>query len=526
MISDQPTLVHALQDPARYPHPVEKVALLETHISYVLLTGRFAYKIKKAVNLGFLDFSRLEQRRFYCEEELRLNRRLAPELYLAVVPIQGTPSDPHFGSGMDSTDGIEAIEFAVKMLEFPQTALLDRRLAQGELLPAEIDALADRVAGFHAQVPRTGAGGNYGTPAVVWALVAQNLSPFPAATGHAGDQALLDELESWSRDEYARLERFLVNRQGNGFVRECHGDLHLGNIALLNGTPKIFDCIEFNPDLRWIDVMSEIAFLSMDLEERGRADYAYRFLNHYLEATGDYAGLQCLPFYQVYRALVRAKVAGIRAAQEEPPAAQEAAAIRTQYLTFARRASRPRKLQLLLMHGFSGSGKTWVSQVVLEHIGALRLRSDIERKRLGGLPALARSESSPGRGLYTAETTRATYQQLEQFARQILAAGYPVVVDAASLKSWQREIFRSLAGTLNIPFRILSCRASESTLRQRLVAREQAGTDASEAGIAILQHQLQYHDPLSSAEQQASILFDSGHDALDDFLQRIEQQAP
>jgi aminoglycoside phosphotransferase family enzyme/predicted kinase len=522
----QRRLVHALQNPARYPHPAEAVTLLETHISYVLLTGRFAYKIKKAVNLGFLDFSSLEQRRFYCEEELRLNRRLSPGLYLAVVPIGGTSDEPRLGEGEDPAGRTGPIEYAVKIVEFPQTALLDRRLSAGELLPAEIDALAERIAEVHAQTARTGPGDDYGLPAAVWAPMAENFAQLHQGPNSPLDIALLDTLESWSRDEYARLKTLLAARQCNGFVRECHGDLHLGNIALLHGTPQLFDCIEFSPDLRWIDVINEVAFLIIDLEERGRPDYAYRFLNHYLESTGDYTGLRTLPFYLVYRALVRAKVAGIRAAQEDSQAAREQMAIRTQYLVCARRASLPGKPQLLLMHGVSGSGKTWVAQAILERIGALRLRSDIERKRICGLPPLARSDSAIDRGLYDTETTRATYQRLVLLAQEILQAGFPVVVDAASLKNWQRRIFRSLATALHVPFRIVSCYAEDATLHRRLATRQQTGTDASEAGIAILRHQLQNNEPLSAAEQQESILFDSAYDSLDVLCRQIGQAIP
>ena len=519
-------LIHALQDPARYPQPAETVTLFETHISYVLLTGRFAYKIKKAVNLGFLDFSSLEQRRFYCEEELRLNRRLTPGLYLAVIPISGTPDEPHLDEGEDPAGLTKPLEYAVKMVEFPQSALLDRRLSAGELMPAEIDALAERTAEVHAQIARTGPGDDYGLPAAVWAPMAENFAQLHQGPNTPLDIALLDILENWSHDEYARLKTLLAERQCNGFVRECHGDLHLGNIALMQGTPQLFDCIEFSPNLRWIDVLNEVAFLVIDLEERGRSSYAYRFLNHYLETTGDYSGLRALPFYLVYRALVRAKVAGIRAAQEDLTAAREQTAIRTQYLVCARRASLPGKPQLLLMHGVSGSGKTWVAQAILEHIGALRLRSDIERKRLCGLPPLARSNSAIDRGLYGAETTRATYQRLIQLAQTILQAGFPVVVDAASLKNWQRRIFRSLAEALHVPFRIISCYAEDATLHRRLTKRQQNGTDASEAGMAILRHQLQNSEPLSAAEQQESIRFDSSYDSLDALCRQIEQGIP
>ncbi|MBS1229543.1 MAG: hypothetical protein H6R17_2820 [Proteobacteria bacterium] len=526
----QRTLIKALQDPARYPDPVAQVTLLETHISYVLLTGSFAYKIKKAVDFGFLDFSTLEKRRRFCADELRLNRRLAPQLYLAVVPIYGSAREPRIGADVGERsapiEAIETIEYAVKMVEFPQSALLDGRLARGDLSAQQIDALADVVAAFHAQVASAPPAGEFGTPAVIWRMAAENFSQLPAVASDAADAARLETLANWSRNEYARLEAWFAERRRAGFVRECHGDLHLGNIALIDGKPVIFDCIEFNPALRWIDVISEVAFLCMDLGERGRADFAHRLINRYLEICGDYAGLRALPFYLVYRALVRAKVASLRAAQEaSTAAARRQLEIRAQYLAFAGRAILPRSRQLLLMHGVSGSGKTWASQALIEHLGALRLRSDVERKRLCGLPALARSASAVDCGLYDEQMTRATYQSLAECAREVLAAGFPVLVDAACLRRWQREMFYELAAQLDVPWRIISCCADDATLRSRLVAREQSGCDASEADLAILDHQLLNNDPLSAAEQQLAITFDSDRDSLEQLLERCALKA-
>ena len=522
LADEQRTLVRALCDPARYPHPVASVTLIETHISYVLLTGRFAYKIKKAVDFGFLDFSTLDRRRLFCAEELRLNRRLAPQLYLAVVPIGGSVREPCIGDDDGvSTGAIAAIEYAVKMVEFPQSALFDQYLARGDLDARQIDALADVVAAFHAHAPSAPPAGEFGAPALIWRMVADNFRQLPPGDD---DAARCAALEAWCREEYARLSAVFAERRRVGLVRECHGDLHLGNIALIDDRPVVFDCIEFDARMRWIDVINEVAFLWMDLAERGRADFAHRLLNRYLEASGDYAGLRCLPFYQVYRALVRAKVAGLRAAQETAPEALSASRhqleICAQYLAFADRLILPRSRQLLLMHGVSGSGKTWLSQALVERFGALRLRSDVERKRLCGLPALARSASAVDCGLYDEDMTRTTYQQLLRNAREVLDAGFPVVVDAACLQRWQREMFGELAAQLNVPWRIISCRADDATLRRRIVAREQSGGDASEADLAILDHQLQNSDPLSAAEQDVAVVFASDRDPLEALLAR------
>ena len=511
LAAEQRSLVQALRDPACYPHPVASVTLIETHISYVLLTGRYAYKIKKAVDFGFLDFSTLDLRRRFCADELRLNRRLAPHLYLAVVPIGGTAREPRVGDvGGAPIELTEAIEYAVKMVEFPQSALLDGRLARGELSTQQIDALADVVAAFHARAatsPPAGDDSGFGTPASIWRMAADNFERL-AEPDDAAEAARLARLESWSRDEYARLAGWFAERRRAGFVRECHGDLHLGNIALIDGKPVVFDCIEFNAQLRWIDVVSEIAFLCMDLAERGRADLAYRLLNRYLEACGDYAGLRGLPFYLVYRALVRAKVARLRATQQASAQAGRQREISAQYVAFAERASLPRARQLLLMHGVSGSGKTWASQAL------------VERKRLCGLPALARSASAVDCGLYDEDMTRATYGELACRAREVLEAGFAVLIDAASLRRWQREMFYEVAAQLHVPWRIISCHADDATLRRRIVAREQSGGDASEADLAILEHQQLNNDPLSAAELDAAIVLDGERDSLEQLLAR------
>jgi len=510
----QAALVAALSNPRCYPHPVDRVEVVETHISWVLLSGDFAYKIKKAVALGFLDFSTLARRRAFCDDELRLNRRLAPELYLEVVAITGTSLAPRFGGNG------EAIEYAVKMARFPQDALLDRRLAEARLPPELIDRLAEAVADFHGRVSRATPGDGFGTPAAVWEPMAQNFSQLrerlPAAAAPR-----LDDLEAWSRQRHGELAGPLAARLHEGWVRECHGDLHLGNIALVGDRLQIFDCIEFNPNLRWIDVLSEIAFLTMDLEDRGRADYGHRLLNRYLEGTGDYGGLPLLAFYQVYRAMVRAKVAAIRAAQEESEAKTADLAICDQYLAYAARAATPGEPRLLLLHGLAGSGKTWLAQGLLEKLGAIRLRSDIERKRLHGLAPLAASESTLAGGIYDSTATAATYSRLVDLARQVLAAGYQVVVDAACLKTWQRDAFRNLAAELGVPFAILACTAPDAVLRGRLAKRAAAGGDASEANQAVLEHQIRVREPLTPAEEGCCLAIDTSASFPEDLPQRL-----
>ncbi len=498
-------LIDALSRPGAYPHPVDRVEVLQTHISYVLLAGDYAYKIKKPVNLGFLDFSTLDARRRCCEEELRLNRRTAADIYLATVRITGTVVAPVLDG-----DG-PAIEYAVKMRRFAQDDLLDRMAERGECSPALVDALARKLAAFHATVAIAEPNSPFGTAERVMAPPRANFDHIEELIGESPDVPQLERLRTWTDREGARLARVFADRRRDGFVRECHGDLHLGNIALIGGEPTPFDCIEFNADLRWIDVMNEVAFLVMDLADHRLPGLAIRCLNAYCEATGDYAGLAVLRFYMVYRAMVRAKIACIRI--QQPGIATEAkAAIAVEYRGYfhlAERLAHRGTTALLLTHGLSGSGKTTVAGVLAERFGAIRIRSDVERKRLFGLEASARTSSAVGGGIYDPEATRRTYGRLADLARSVIAAGWPVVVDATFLRETERTAFRVLARELSVPVVIVSCTAPEAELRARILAREQACSDASEAGLAVLARQRDSSEPTSREEADTTVEFDT-----------------
>ncbi|HMA89503.1 MAG TPA: AAA family ATPase [Burkholderiales bacterium] len=471
----------------------------------MLLAGEYAYKIKKPVALGFLDFSTLQLRRLYCEEELRLNRRTAPRLYLEVVPITGSEAAPLLGGRG------EAIEYAVKMRRFPQEALLSRMAQAGALTAGHIDALARATAALHAQAARAEAGRPFGTAAEVLAPALQNFDQIEALIGPGEEASELERLRAWTRAEHERLRETFAERKAGGFVRECHGDLHLGNVALIDGQPTPFDGIEFSETLRWTDVMSDVAFMVMDLTDRRLPRLACRFLNAYLEETGDYGGLAVLRFYLVYRALVRAKVACIRVHQQGVPAEELRRGEREhlEYLRLARSLASESRRALVLMHGLSGSGKTTVAQYLVEALGALRVRSDVERKRLVGLEAQARSGSALGAGLYAADLTARTYARLAELAHAIVQAGYPAVVDATFLSRGQREAFAALARELGVPYAIADCQAPEPVLRERVAARERAARDASEAGVAVLEHQLASREALTDEELSVRVVFDA-----------------
>jgi aminoglycoside phosphotransferase family enzyme/predicted kinase len=472
---------------------VDRVEIIETHISYILLAGELAYKIKKPLNLGFLDFTSLEQRKYYCFEELRLNRRLAPDLYLDCIPICGTAENPVLGR----LDAGPVLEYAVTMARFPQSALLSRCLEDGRLQPHHIDELARHLAEFHDAVARADSKTTFGDPSQVQQPALDNFREIRTRLRDAGVQERLDKLERWTVGAYHRLHSTLAERKAKGFVRECHGDLHLGNMILRDDRIVVFDCVEFNDELRWTDVLNDVAFLYMDLCRRAAPDLARRLLNLYLEHSGDYSGLRVFRYYLVYRAMVRAKIAAIRLGQPDLDTAQRSAAESEcrGYLELASSFAVEGAPFLLITHGLSGSGKTHLTGRLLETLDAVRIRSDVERKRLFDLQPLANSGSGPGQGIYTRSAGERTYRRLAELAQCVLAAGFPVLVDATFLEREQRQIFRVLAANIGAPFILLSCSADPDTLRARIETRRARGGDAAEADSAILERQLSHYSP-------------------------------
>ncbi len=494
-MNDLKNFIHNLLTPAGYDHPVRSVRVIETHISWVLLTGDYAYKIKKPLDLGFLDFSTLDKRFAACREEIRLNRRLAPDIYIGVVPITGTPQAPRVnGAG-------EAFEYAVKMRQFPAEATLDKLDAEGGMTAQQVESIAAALARFHLEgCDKAGANSPHGTPEAVWKPVAQNFAQIAPLLETAADRDLLDTLSRWSENAHAKLAPLMAARKQDGFVRECHGDLHLGNLAWVDDRLLVFDCIEFNPELRWIDIQSEIAFFYMDLLQRGHDEWAWLFLNLWLEETGDYAGLALLRYYAVYRAMVRAKVAAIRMAQLTGGAREMAQAEVRALLQLAMRLTQSGPVHLSITHGLSGSGKSTRSHALMQKPGAIRLRSDVERKRMAGLTALAKSGSGVGEKLYAADATRQTYAHLAELAGVLLDAAWPVIADATFLARWQRDLLRDVAKARNVAFGILDFPVPLATLEQRILQRARSSIDASEADLAVLRHQLDTQEPLGGDE--------------------------
>jgi hypothetical protein len=478
--------IQQLLDPAAYSHPTDRLQLLETHISWVVLTGPFAYKIKKPVRYDFLDASTLKLRKKYCEEELRLNRRLAADLYLGVVPIALVD-----GRLRVNASGAEPIEYAVQMRQFDTQDVLASLLDRQDVRPPEIIELGRLLAHFHLDAPRSAADATPKRTEVLFDAVVETSEQL-AAQDPAPDRAeQLARILRWIRTLSGELESTLQIRERQQYIRECHGDLHAANIVRWRNALLPFDGIDFDPGLRWIDVMNDVAFLVMDLVSRGRADLALGLLNSYLEITGDYGGVRLLPFYATYRALVRAKVDALAMQQSHANSDSLRERFNRRLQAATHWINRPQPM-LVLMHGVSGSGKSWLSERLVTTLPAVRVRSDLERKRL-------RLDAGKD-ALYTPEMNHRTYARLAECAESCLQAGLNVIVDATFLERTDRDLLRGVARRLRAHCAIVACQASEATARNRIQERMHAGSDISDADQDVLTRQLSRSTPLSIAE--------------------------
>ena len=496
-------MVHALDNSLAFGHSVDSLRLIETHISWVILTGDYAYKIKKPVNFGFLDFSTLDKRHHFCHEELRLNRRFAPRIYLDVVEIRGTLDAPRLhGSG-------EVIDYAVKMAEFSQQCLLSHHAAERTLTSSMVDAIADRVTQLHASGDVATDDSKYGSAPSVQHWSEENMEHLAATVPDSLKPPAFVRLQTWYRDNAALLDQ-VDQRKADGFVRECHGDLHLGNMALIDGEVMPFDCIEFNPELRWIDTISEAAFVAMDLQARGYPGYGWRFINRYFEDSVDYEAIRLLRYYVIYRALVRAKVEALQVDAAQKPSAQ-AFSTAFAYLNLADSWATRRRVGIIIMHGLSGSGKSTVATQLVEALGAIRLRSDVVRKQLFNLRPDADSGSATGQGIYSTDSTQQTYRRLEQLTEMITAAHFCVIVDATFLDEARRRQFLQLQTGLRCARIIVNCEAPEATLRKRIRERK---NDPSEANLDVLERQIRTRQPISAEEREMAGVVNVGPDSL------------
>ena len=502
-----PPLIQQMMEPGFYPHSVkEPIQLIQTHISYVLLTGDYAYKVKKPVNFGFLDFSTLEKRQHFCAEELRLNQRGAAQLYLDVLPIVQTGDRFQLGGTG------EAVEYVVKMQQFPQSSLLTELFARGELTAPLLEQLARVLADFHAQAATNDYIRSFGTVEKIRAAIDENYEQTLQYVGGPQTQQQLDETRQYTDRLFAEQQALFDSRTQHNWIRECHGDVHLRNIALWkdslgqddHGQDKIllFDCIEFNEPFRFVDVMFDIAYIIMDLDARDRRDLSNLFLNAYLEQTGDWEGLQVLPLYLSRQAYVRAKVTSFLLSDPSVPEAakQEATATAARYYRLAWEYTQPQQGRLLLMAGLSGAGKSTTARHLAQQQGAIQIRSDAVRKHLAGIPLDAHGNDD----LYTAAMTQKTYDRLLQLGITLAAQGYTVILDAKYDRQALRQAAIAQAKTHHLPLQILHCTAPLPVLQERLRQRHNDISDAT-ADLIPQQHM----DDFSAEEQPYVIALDT-----------------
>lgn len=500
-----------------YDHPAPKLALIETHIAWVILTGKYAYKIKKPVNFGFLDFSTLEKRKYYCEEELRLGQQFSSEIYLAVVPITGTKEQPQInGAG-------PVLEYAIKMHEFPQENLLSSLLKRGCLTENRIEQLGELIAEFHKKAPIAPKASRFGLPKEVHAPTQQNFEQIAPLLSKASDIKQLERLTAWADQQFEQHQPLLQERKKQGFIRDCHGDLHLANIIIYNNKLVLFDRLEFNEDLRWTDVIADLAFLMMDLTEKKQTNFSNQLVNTYLYYTEDYQGLALLPYYLSYRAVVRAKIALFRLKQEglNNEEKKEIQHAYYNYIKLAEFYTYPSKPCLLITHGLSGSGKTTIAKNAVKYCGAIQINSDIIRKNLFNILLHASSNSKLNSGIYTVRATKKTYKKLENLAKIIINAGFTALVDASFLQHTQRTVFYKLSKQLKIPFYILHCQINDSEITQRIKNRLNNPTRISEANLTVLLDQKKNIEPLTNAEKEYTLIIKDKQIPLKNILEKI-----
>jgi aminoglycoside phosphotransferase family enzyme/predicted kinase len=479
-------LLATLLDPAFYPEPTHDVQLVQTHVSYLFITDSCVYKIKKPVDFGFLNFVDLERRRFYCQEEVRLNSRLCPGMYLGVVALSRDGATYRFDKG----DGVP-IEYAVKMLRLPQERMLNRLLDAGAVSADDLRAIARRIAEFHLRASTNDTIASYGRPETIranWEENFRQLAPFiPQILG----QDELQRIRHWVTSFMCEQDLLLQQRVTAGYIRDGDGDIHSENICLTDQI-WIFDCIEFSDRYRCADTAADLAFLLMDLEVHGRPDLAAVALATYTAITGDEGCLALLPFYKVYRAVVRAKVEAFRSNDPECPPVDRQRAVQQarSYLRLARGLIIRQRLPptLFLMCGLMGCGKTTLARALAFELGLPVIRSDLLRKELSGLPATERVHAGYGEHIYQNDVTRRTYATLAQRAAAYLTAGSGVIIDASFTAAEHREHFCQLATRLQVPCYILHLVGDDALHLQRLLWRAAEGIDASD-GRSALYHQ-------------------------------------
>lgn len=494
--------IQELLRPEAYGHPVTGLVLLQTHVSWVVLTGPYAYKIKKPVHFDFLDASTLERRAALCAEELRLNRRFAPAIYQEVVPVVREADGVRVGGSGPP------VEFALRMCQFEPDLGLREMLDRNAVTGGDMQQIGRMLAELHRAAPVAAPTSRFGRHVEVRGRILRNIRQLRCDA----EESLRPHLDRIAGLATRTLELHapqIEARRLAGHVRECHGDLHAGNVVQWQGQWMAFDCLEFDPALRWIDTISDTAFLFMDVLAGGRADLACEFLSTYVEESGDHAGLPLLPLHVADRALIRARVELLGAVSRGPAGRAAAVSSAAGRVYLASQWLQQPTGVLILMHGLAASGKSWLAAQLVCTAGALRIRSDVERKRLSGRLRLPNRPTGIDVDDYSPQHTQRTYTHLLHAAEAALQGGCNVIVDAGFLHAWQRDRFRAMASQAGARLLVVSCQAPPTVLRERLRLRASEGLDPSEATTEVLDHQLRTQEPLSADEQRTTILVDT-----------------
>jgi len=493
--SRQHETVAFLSDQATWDgSPVER---LDTHGAIVFLVGEHAFKMKRAVRFPYLDYSTLERREQACRQEVVLNRRTAPALYLGVKPVV-SDAQGRLRLGEDEIGDDETVEWLVVMRRFPQEALLDGMAQRGEVTAEHARALADAVARFHAAAEPTAASAPWGGAGAVRQTLTETLDALDEAAewyaveasdegGAAWAHSAMAELRDAAMTAWWKAAPLLDARRADGKVRHCHGDLHLRNVCMVDGVPTLFDCIEFNEAFAWIDVLHDLAFLIMDMEHRDLRPLANLLFNRYVLNMDEFDGLACLPLFLAERAMVRAKVApSAAAAVPERTKAQRAEAVA--YLWRALGYLEPPTPRLVAVGGLSGSGKSTLASHLAPKVGAapgaLHLRTDVLRKRRFGV---AETERLPEEA-YTPEQSRRVFREMFSKAARALTGGHSVVLDGVFGDRWQRDEAAETARRAGVPFTPIWLEAPREVLLNRVENRRD---DASDATAEIVHRQIE-----------------------------------
>jgi uncharacterized protein len=518
-------LASQLQLPGAYPYLAKRVELVETHISWVFLAGPFAYKVKKPVNFGFVDYSSLERRRHFCHEEVRLNRRLAPDVYLDVVPVS------LWANSLRVEGAGEVVDYAVKMRRLPRERMLDHLLASGKVSVVDVERLARHIAAFHAQAGTGPQIDAFGSPTVIGLNWRENFEQVDPFVGRWLRHDQFARTYAFVHRELDRLAPLFEQRVRQGRIRDCHGDLRCESVWMDDaGGYQVFDCIEFNERFRYGDVASEVAFLASDLDWRGRPDLAWSWVEAYVAASGDEGLRAALPFYKCYRAFVRGKVEAL---------AQQSVASVEGRCKHGRAAREHFELAewytlrfpptLFVTCGQVGSGKTTLARGAASILGLPLLSSDVVRKQLAGVDPRDRRPAQLDGGLYRPELVRSTYDELFRLAGDLLRRGQSVILDATFGRAAERQRAAQLARGAGAHFVILNVEAPDSVIYQRLLARSRGEPTESDAGAEIFEQvktRFERPDGVPATQLVRVPMAGSMQQAVESAIQGIRQRLP